>query len=80
VFLLSPPDLPKGKNSMLQNRTFYFWEPPWFAFFWWWVNQIGSLLKQTNQRTNLEGTRLTNANHNGPDDKQTNKQPSLTNR
>ncbi len=25
---------PKGRNNILQNRTFYFGQPPYFHFFW----------------------------------------------
>ncbi len=36
---------PKRRNSIFQNWTFYFGEPPQFHYFEWWVNQIGSLQK-----------------------------------
>jgi hypothetical protein len=43
----------KGRNSILQNRTIYFGESPWFHYFEWWTNQIGSLQKNN---LNLGGT------------------------
>jgi hypothetical protein len=39
---------PKGRNSIFQNRTFYFGSLHSFIFFEWWTNQIGSLQKLIN--------------------------------
>ncbi len=36
----------RGRNSTLQNRTFYFVEPPQFISFERWGNQIGSSQKK----------------------------------
>jgi len=68
VFLLSPPGQPKGKNLL-------FWGTSMVSFFWVMGQSNWFIAKITRQRTNLGGTHLINANHNGPDDKQTNNLP-----
>jgi len=64
VFLLSPTSRPKGKNSMLQNKTFYLGNLYGFLFLGDEPIKLVHCKNKQNQRTNFGGTHLINENHN----------------
>jgi len=64
MFLLSPIGRPKGKNSMLQNKTFYLGNFHGFLFLGDEPIKLVHYKNKQNQRTSFGGTHLINENHN----------------